>query len=228
MRLVLLGVVLLSAACSTTAEAPTIQTGPDAEVTFDGLHKVDHSQADLAWARPDFDISGYTKLLPVTAGIAYTPSANRGRTQVERNRGGPYFVDDSTRERFEKLTRDIFQEELTKVGGWEWVTEPGPDVLIVYGGLLDVTSYVPPETTGRTEVFLNTVGEATLVLELRDSETNTVLARSVDRRAAERPGGQMMNSNRVTNASEVRRLMRFWAQRLAASLNEFSAGRAGN
>ena len=57
----------LLAACSTTA--PTIQTGPDAEVTFDGLNRVDNSQADIAWARPDFDISQYTKIMLVGAGV---------------------------------------------------------------------------------------------------------------------------------------------------------------
>ena len=56
-------------ACTTAP--PTIQTGPDAELSFDGLHKVDNSQADVAWARPDFDISGYTKIWLVGAGIEY-------------------------------------------------------------------------------------------------------------------------------------------------------------
>ena len=103
------------------------------------------------------------------------------------------------------------------------VDEAGPDVLVVWGGLLDVTSYVPPDNVaGRSEIYLSTVGAATLVLELRDSETNTILARSVDRRAAERQSGQMTSSNRVTNASEVRRLVRFWARRLRDGLDGFS------
>ena len=50
---------------------PTIQTGPDAELSFDGLHMVDNSKADVAWARPDIDLSGYSKIWPVGAGIEY-------------------------------------------------------------------------------------------------------------------------------------------------------------
>ncbi len=57
-RSILMMFAALTVACTTTP--PSNQTGPDAEVSFDGLHKVDNSQADLAWARPDFDISGYT------------------------------------------------------------------------------------------------------------------------------------------------------------------------
>ncbi len=79
-------VVLL--ACQTAP--PSIQTGPDAELSFDGLQKVDNSQADLAWARPDIDLSGYTKIMLVNAGIEYRQVKNRGRTSVDRQKGGPF------------------------------------------------------------------------------------------------------------------------------------------
>ncbi len=201
---------------------PTIQTGPDAELTFDGLHKVDNSQADLAWARPDFDISGYTKIWPVGAGIEYRQVKDKGRSSMSRSRGGPYFIDDKARARFEKVVRDVFKEELQKIERYELVDGPGPDVLMVRGGLLDVISMVPPEPIGsRSNVYLNSVGQATLVLELRDSETGTILARSVDRRAAERPGGTLQWSTTVSNTAEVRRLIRFWATRLREGLDGF-------
>lgn len=224
--IMLMGIAALASGCATTA--PSIQSGPGADTSFDGLNKIDHSQADEAWARPDIDLSGYTKLLPVTAGFQYTPTKNRGRTQLERNRGGPYFIDDNTRKEFEAAVSKEFQDAFAELENWEFVTEPGPDVLMVYGGLLDISSSVPPDyIEGRNRVYVTSIGEATLVLELRDSESGTVLARSVDRRAAERLGGQMFESNRVTNASEVRRLSRFWAERLVASLNSFKSS-AGN
>ena len=212
--------IILSAGCAT--EPAAIQQGADAEVSFDGLHKVDNAQADSAWARPDFDISSYNKIMLEGAGIEYTPETNKGRTSRDRSKGGPYFMDDATRERFEKLVRETFAEEMAKSEKFTIVDEAGPDVLVVWGGLLDVTSYVPPDNVaGRSEIYLSTVGAATLVLELRDSETNTTLARSIDRRAAERQSGQMTNSNRVTNSSEVRRLIRFWGKRLREGLDGF-------
>ena len=115
---------MLVAGCATPA-TPTIQTGPDAEVTYDGLHPVDNSQAELAWARPDFDISAYTKILPVSSGFEYRVATNRGRTSAERNRGGPFVIDAATRERFETLVDEVFNEELANVQNWEFVTEPG-------------------------------------------------------------------------------------------------------
>jgi hypothetical protein len=222
-RLPVLAIATISVACTTTP--PSIQTGPDAELSFDGLHKVDNSQADLAWARPDFDISGYTKIMFVRGGIQYTPAKNKGRTSMERQRGGPYFIDENSRERFEELVRTTFTEEMQKIERFEIVTEPGPDVMIIHGGLLNVESYVPVDdfsrTAGRSSIFISSVGEATLVLELKDSETGAILARSIDRRAAAPIGGTMQESNRVTNAAEVRRLIRFWGTRLREGLEGF-------
>lgn len=219
----LMAIATLSVACTTAP--PTIQTGPDAEVSFDGLHKVDNSRADIAWARPDFDISSYTKIMLVAGGIEYTPAKNRGRTEAERSRGGPYFIDEDTRVRFEAEVTRTFLEEMQKIENFEIVDEPGPDVLMVRGGLLNVESYVPVDqfssTAGRSNMFIRQVGEATLVLELRDSETNAILARSIDRRAAGPLGGTFMESNSVTNLAEVRRLIRFWATRLRDALDGF-------
>lgn len=214
-------VLALTAACVTPA--PSIQAGPDAELSFDGLHKVDNSQADAAWARADFDISRYTKLMLINSGFEYRDVTNRGRTQMERSRGGPFYIDQDRRARFEQLVGEIFAEDFQQIQNFEIVSEPGPDVMIVRGALLDIVTYVPPTegVAGNIDIYLSNIGEATLVLELRDSETGTILARSVDRRAAERMGGQMMQSNRVTNAAEVRRLIRFWSQRLREGLDGF-------
>jgi hypothetical protein len=212
---------VVSVACTTAP--PTIQTGPDAELSFDGLHKVDNSQADVAWARPDFDISGYTKIWLVGAGIEYRQVKDRGRSTMARSQGGPYFIDDKSRAQFEELVGKVFREELEKVEKYELVDGPGPDVLMVRGGLLDVTSYVPPDPIGgRSYIYLSSVGEATLVLELRDSETGTILARSIDRRAAETIGGTFTRSNSVTNSAEARRLIRYWGTRLREGLDGFS------
>lgn len=141
---------------------------------------------------------------------------------MANSRGGPYFIDDKARAQFETLVADIFKEELQQIQRFELVDGPGPDVLMVAGGLLDVISYVPPDPVGsRSEVYLSSVGEATLVLELRDSETGTILARSIDRRAAESPGGTLQNSNNVSNSADVKRVVRRWAVRLREGLDGF-------
>jgi hypothetical protein len=221
--LLMLATTLISVGCTTAP--PTIQTGDDAEVSFDGLHVVDNARADLAWARPDFDISTYSKVMLVGAGIEYAPAKNRGRTSMDRSRSGPFIISEETRTRFEALVQETFQEEFSEIENFELVSEAGPDVLMVRGGLLEVTSYVPEDAmnaAGRGGIYLSSIGEATLVLELRDSESGAILARSIDRRAAESIGNTMIEANRVTNAAEVRRLVRFWARGLRQALDGFA------
>jgi hypothetical protein len=66
-------------------------------------------------------------------------------------------------------------------------------------------------------IFIDKVGEATLVLDVRDSMSNAIFARAVDRRAAEQANG-MTQSNRVSNKAEVRRLGRKWGRILREGL----------
>jgi hypothetical protein len=192
-------------------------------MTYDGLYPVKGGRADEAWARPDVDLTQYSKIMLRSFGVEYRPGGEAGRTFTARSRGGPYEVTEAQKARFQAVMAEVFLEELGKSKHFTIVSEPGPDVLLIRGGLLDVVSYVPPEPVGgRADVYLSRVGEATLTLELRDSITEAILARAVDRRAAEDVAG-MRKSNRVSNASEVRRVARIWAGLLRDRLDEFGA-----
>ena len=206
------------------APPPTVDTSAEAEMTFDGLFPVKDSRADQAWARPDVDLTQYSKVMLQSIGIEYRPGGESGRTLSSRSSGGPYEVTEEQKDRFEALMRETFLDELGKSEHFTIVTKPGPDVLLVRGGLLDVVSYVPPDPVGvRSDVYLSRVGEATIVIELRDSITEAILARAVDRRAAEQMTGAWQASNRVTNATEVRRMARTWARLLRERLDDYGA-----
>lgn len=217
----LLGGSFWLAGCAT--QPLGIDTGPDAESTFDGLYPVTGSNADAAWARPGADLSGYSKIALAELDIQYRPGGDAGRTRAARTRGGPYVVTEEQKQRLEAVVADVFVEELSKSAQFELVGERGPGVLVVEASLLDVVSYVPPEPPGRTEFYLRSVGEATLVLELRDGESNAVLARAIDRRAAEDAGRTMRRSTPGMNAQQVRRIVRIWATSLRERLDELAA-----
>ena len=210
----------LIAGCATPA--PTVDTSAEAEMTFDGLYPVKNSRADQAWARPDVDLTQFSKIMLQGVGVEYRPGGESGRSFSARSRGGPYEVTEAQKARFEATMREAFLEELLKSKHFTIVTEPGPDVLLIRGALLDVVSYVPPDPVGaRADVYLSKVGEATLVLELRDSITEAILARAIDRRAAENLGGTLQYSTRVFNATEVKRLARTWGSLLRDRLDEY-------
>ncbi len=219
-RLALLTVAsLFIFGCATST--PTIDTSPNAEVTFDGLHEVKGSTASKAWARPGLDLTGYTKILLQGAGIEYRPGGESGRTAMARSRGGPYEVTEEQKERLQQIVTEAFLDELSKSTHFTIVEESGPDVLLIRGALLDVVSYVPPEPIGRTDIYLSRLGEATLVLEIRDSITEAILARAADRRALENVSGRLVKSNRVTNQAEARFLAQDWASLLRRRLEAF-------
>jgi hypothetical protein len=218
---VLLSVFVLAAGCSTGPAV--IDTSSEAKATFDGLYPVKNAKADEAWARADFDLSRYTKIMAVRANVQYRIVTNGGQSNAGSSRTGQYFIDAAARTRFEALASQVFLDELGKSEHYTLVDEPGPDVLLVSGSLLDIASFVPQTQTGMNSgVAIRKIGEATLVLELRDSQSGTALARSVDRRAAEHFGGKMQPSTTVSNRQEVTRLLKFWAERLREGLDGFS------
>ena len=196
------------------ASEPTIQTGPDAEVTFDGLHKVDNSAFKAAWADPEIDFSRYNKFIAGGAFFEFRAVKKNNSTMRANSSTTDFWIDDKSKEKLKEEVGTVFQDELAKSERFTETDKPGPEVLIIRGGLHDIVSNVPPETTGRSDIYLRSVGEATLVLEVVDSLSGEVIARAIERRAAEQPGGQMRVSNAVTNWAEVRRLARTWATRL--------------
>jgi hypothetical protein len=213
--LIILAVAM--AGCSTSS--PTIQEGPDAEVSFDGLHKIDNARFASAWANPAIDFSYYTKVIPAGAefqfrAVEQTPGTTRARSSTSE-----FWISDADRERLIEETSAIFAEEIANSTRFDVTDTKGEDVLILRGAIHDIVSNVPPQLMGRGEIYLSSVGEATIVIEVVDSMSNEVIFRGAERRAAQRPGGTGMRSNSVTTWAEVRRLMRRWASTLREGLD---------
>ena len=212
----LLAAALLLSAC---ASEPSIQQGPDAETSFDGLVRIDNSRFQRAWIDPEVDLRSYTRIIPGTAEFEFRAVKESTQVSTRRTNEREFWIDDSGREQLIETVSQIFAEELANSRHFTITDEPGPDTLIVTGALLDIVSRVPPDRVGRTEVFLASVGEATLVLELRDSLSGETIYRAADRRAAERPGTQPIRSNTVTTWAEVRRWARRWATQIVEGLD---------
>jgi len=209
--------VMLITGC---ASEPTIQQGPDAEVTYDGLHRIDHSTFQYAYIDPDADWARYGKILPGGAEFEFRAVKKTSSTYRARSTESEFYIDDNDRKRLAKEVSEVFAEELAKSERFTVADTAGRDVLIIRGGLTDIVSKVPPEYVGHSEVFLSSVGEATLVLEIVDSMSGEVLFRAADRRAAERAGGtRPMHSSPATNWAEVRRLARNWGSRLREGMD---------
>lgn len=220
----LLGTAALAVLLAGCQSEPTIQSGPNAEVSYDGLHKVDNSRMRMVWAKPDLDLSGYTKIRLIGEGIEYRAVKPAGRTMRANSSRSDFPMDAKQRARLEEVTREVFLDELGKSKYFTIVDEEGPDVLELRGALLDVVSNVPPLTAGRTDFYLSRIGEATLVVELRDSESNEILVRAIDRRGVDPV--VITRSTSVQSVSEIRREWRRWGLILREALDSFHESHA--
>ena len=210
---------LLIVAC--TSAPPALQTGAGAEYTFDGLVRVDNSRFGSAWADPEVDFTVYNKVMPGAAQFefrAVSKTAGAGRTLSSRASQREFWISDANRDKLVDTVSGIFEEELSKAQGWEAAEEAGPDVLILRGALLDIVSFVPPELGVRGEIYLSSVGQATLVVEGVDSMSGEVVFRAVERRSIESGPGDLIRANAVTTWTEVRRVARRWATTLREGL----------
>jgi hypothetical protein len=213
--------VLIIAGCSSAP--PTIQQGPNAEVSYDGLHVVDNSVFKQAWADPDIDFSRYDSFIPGVPFFEYRAVKKSSGTARARSGESEFYIDEKGREKLEGIVEEIFTEELAKSSRFTKVDATGPDVLVIRGGLHDIVSFVPPDLIGRGNIYLSSVGQITLILEAVDSTSGEVIFRAVERRALDRGGSTAMPSSTVTTTAEVRRLIRRWATTLREGLDSIPA-----
>jgi hypothetical protein len=105
---------------------------------------------------------------------------------------------------------EIFNEAFTKAG-YEVVKAPGPDVLRVRTGVVNLYVNAPDVmSAGRSKTYTANAGEATLVIEARDSQSGALLGRVLDRRETREMVG-MQQTTSVTNVADFRSLFKSWA-----------------
>jgi hypothetical protein len=221
LRIVLTAIALFaSAAVVNHAVATSHQELPD-NTTFDGLVEVKKSSFKRAWVDPTVDFSRYTKVMPGDTHFEFRAVRERSTSSSRSSSASEFYIPEESRHKLIEIVSEVFEEELAKSEYFTMVTEPGPDVLILDGAMLDIVSRVPPQQAGRHEVYISRVGEITLVLQLRDSMSGETLARAAERRALQPAGRSGVQANVVTTWNEVRRVARRWGSKLRKGLDDF-------
>lgn len=214
---------LLAAGLAIAACAPVNPVIDTDAPTFDGMVPVRDSGLKEAWVKPDIDLSSYERMLLLPIEVQFRAVRPQAGTTLYRSRDREFPLSAADQKRLVDMVTEVFREELAKSRHLKLTTETGPDVLLVRASLLDIVSKVPPEIPGRNEIFLDEVGEATLVLELQDAQSGETLARAVDRRAADPVDYGATNVSRVTSVeawSEVRRVARRWASTVTQRIDQ--------
>ncbi len=209
------GLVLLWHTGESGAQ-PVLVTGPDAEVTGDGLYRVDPSIMPAAWVKPDVDLSRYTRIFFMPTVVQFRQMPERRHTPRIMDTRTEFPVSDLTRAQLRELFGESFYEAVSGVRSYELSNVLGRDVLMVQGFLTDVISGIPPDLAGSLHNTVRWALEANIVIELRDSMSGEVLARTVDRERIDGP----------FNADAVRvltpRIAQGWSRLLVRRLRELS------
>lgn len=221
MRIHSLAIAITIAMAMTTACAALADISAAAQSgKGDPALNVRNASLNLTWP------AGEKPPLPVFGKVALAPVQLEFR-DVEPNTGPAGYT--GTRREFpvsETQRRDIavqfdriFREELAKSDQVTLVNQAGADTLLLRPALKDIVSLTPPDDyPGRGETFVDTVGEATLVLEVVDGGSGTLLGTATDRRKAE-PADAMggfgaVRANPVSAGYEVRRLAHRWGMKI--------------
>ncbi len=209
------------AACLVTFGA--VASAADAPDNWDGLVQIKPRRMDQVYVLPGTDFRPYTKVMLDKTEVAFRKDwlKNMNDTRSVSRR-----IDDTEAAKIMAAASSNFTDVWTKAlnkAGYEVVATPGPDVLRLSSAITDLYINAPDTMeAGRVTAYTAEAGEATLVLEVRDSQTNALLGRVVDRRET-RSQVALQPANRVTNQADFRSLFSQWASIAGKGLDELKA-----
>lgn len=183
---------------------PAMSREPD---TWEGLLKVDSSSFDAAYLLPGADFAPYRRVIIDPPQVAF--QKNWLRDNNDSVNLGDRISDEEALEILAEMQTGV-QESFVKAyaaAGYEVVTTPGPDVLRLQTQIVNVW-VVAPDTmsAGRTRTYAREAGQATLVVEARDSMSAALLARGVDKRTVG-DSGYLTRRSRVSNRSDFQQVL---------------------
>ena len=188
------------------------------EYTVEGLKRVPNPESlTVVYAEPGANLKQYQRVYITEPYVAFKKNWKRDQS---RTLGTSISTSDMDRGKkaVAELFMDVFTKELES-GGYQLTQERAEDVLIVRPAILDLDINAPDSmstTMGRS--YSRDSGSMTLYIELYDSETDDLLAKAMDKRVKHNNDYMRMQS-RPAVRSEVRRMMKPWAEALRKGLD---------
>jgi len=205
------------ALCAATLALVSLPSQAADAATSDGLVAVRSWNLDELYLRPNADLSSYRSVVIDPVQVSFRKDWNRDF--VDPHASLRRLTQDDVR----KITDDTaigLQNALTeafRAKGYAIATAPGPGVLRLSPTVSNVYVNAVEDLYpgGTTKSFTKDAGEATLVLDVRDSTSGALLGRVVDRRTAQQTKGtqpsDLIRSPRVVSAFWMEDLFRKWS-----------------
>lgn len=219
-------IALAFAVTASSFSSPCIGAAPPQ--SWDGLVQVKSKRLDLVYLQPGADFRSYTKVMLDPTEVAFAKDWKLDYNRSAASMSSRISDDDVLKAAAEgvKAAGDIFQQAWTK-GGYQVVTTPGPDVLRVRTGVLNIRVSAPDQmTSGRSYSFATEAGQATLFVEARDSLTGVLLGRAVDQKII--GDSTIGRRSSVSNRGDFRDQVERWADISVRGLSELKTLSAQN
>jgi len=203
---------LVAALLLIGATAPAMaKDGPPPN--WDGLVQVNSDKLEYVYLMPGTDFKSYTSLLLGEPEVAFAP--NWLKDMNDQDMDGEFNAPISKQDAIKKLQviqktwAGIFDDGFTREG-FTLTQTPGPNVLRVNSAIANIYINNPDRNTaGMGGSFSANAGQATMIIELRDAATNTLLARIIDSEATQATGAI---SNAGTNLNAFKLLADRWTK----------------
>jgi hypothetical protein len=171
---------------------PAGQGRPVDRITGGDALKKKKGEFKQTWIHPDESLHRFSKVFLWNLAVEFrdVDTQHKGRgtevTASRSGRGGPFPVTEEDQEKFKQVVWDAYVKELKRSDKFQFVEEMEPGALVVRGAVLDIVSFVPPETV-RVDTHISAIGEGTVAFELIAPETGLMQARIGDRRNIQLP-----------------------------------------
>lgn len=178
-------------------------------VNYEGLAEVSKPYFDVAQVRPDAKFGEYDGVIVEAPELAFrTPDRSEEQFPLDKDQ----------KQRFQTILAHAFSLEFMNLQNLDLKDQPGPGILALTVRVENITVTVPSGRSPQLGFALSAVGEATLVIELHDSQSGEILARGVDTRAVQ-GAATRQGSDMVTRWEDVEKLCARWASMARARLD---------
>ena len=186
----------------------------------DGLVQKDARGLDEVYVRPDANFQSFRKVIvepgtvAMRSGWLRSINSTRGPSRWLVPQDAQDITDQAAKDLSESIARTF------RARGYEVVTTPGPGVLRITPKVTELFINAPGATSANMQALFNvTAGEATLMMDIRDSATGVLLAQIVDRGTAHELSTRINRSFAVTNQFWFDALFSRWTENCIAGLD---------
>ena len=214
--------LFIAAAVAGVSLVPLVAHADQSPQTWDGLVMVKSEKLAAVYLQPGADFSVYDKVMLDPPEVAFRK--NWQQDYNDQVIDLDHRVSDEDAQRIMTAVRTGFAAILADAfakGGFQVVTSPAKDVLRVSPAIANLSVTAPDVAVDFSDVYADNAGEATLVLEARDSLTGALLGRALDARVAGDSIWQLRNG--VTNRADFHRLGETWANACVSGLQMLRA-----